>query len=168
MFSREFATKQAPEIADDLLTSHLPGVFQHQERVNGRGPDIFIGTLVFDQTLQCSRIAIVNRTENSAQPLGDCVAGQIERRLAGRAEDFHNERVGTLFPELRQQKERENVEHAILLLGKPPGIFGDGFQYAEQFRRNSFALLDSGPHRPFGETPCVGFQFFQDFRNGHN
>ena len=42
-----------------------------------------------------------------------------------------------------------------------------GPQTAEQLRRDSFALFDSGPHRPFRETPCIGFQLFQDFRDGH-
>jgi hypothetical protein len=91
--------------------------------------------------LQWCRIAVVDRSKNSALSFRDRVAGQIERRLVGGAEYSGDEGIGPLFPELREQKEREYAHHVIHSRGELLGIVGDLFKHVQQLRRDRFALL---------------------------
>jgi hypothetical protein len=91
-------------------------VLQNQERFDGRIADVLVHVLPLDQRFQGRWVAIVDRAENLAEPFGHGIAIKIERHFARSAEDLDRQRVGTLFPELGQQKERKDVEHVVLAL----------------------------------------------------
>ncbi len=61
-------------------------LLQHEEGVQRGISNVFVDLLTFDEALQRGRVAIVNRTEDSAQSLGNRIASQVEGRLAGDAE----------------------------------------------------------------------------------